>query len=56
MTVWVLPLPLLPEDVDEGGMSMLDGLPNCATHSVSRRQINHVKAGTERNSRCTQLS
>lgn len=28
MTVWVLLLPLLPEEVDEGGMYMLGGLPN----------------------------
>jgi len=56
MTVWVLPLPLLfEEEVDEGGMYMLDGLPNWATHSVTS-QINHVKAGAERNLRCTQLS
>ena len=55
MTVWVLPLPLLPEEVDEGGMYMLDGLPYWATHSVTG-QISHVKPGTESNLRCTQLS
>ena len=43
MTVWVLPLPLLPEEVDEGGMYMLDGLPNWATHSVTS-QISLVQS------------
>ncbi len=36
MTVWVLPLPLLPEEeVIEGGIIMLDGVPNWATHSIT---------------------
>ena len=55
MTVWVLPLPPPPEDVDEGGMYMLDGLPNWATHSVTS-QISLVQAGAERGLRWTQLS
>ena len=57
ITVWVLPLPLLPEeeDVDEGGIYMLDGLPYWATHSVTS-WINYVETGAERNLRCTQLS
>lgn len=46
MTVWVLPLPELPEsEVDEGGgMYMFDGLPNWATHSVTS-QITTSKQG-----------
>lgn len=35
MTVWVAPLPLLPEEVEEGGMYMEDGAPYSATHSVT---------------------
>jgi ribosome biogenesis SPOUT family RNA methylase Rps3 len=47
MTVWVVPEPLLPEEpeeVDEGGMYMLDGLPYWATHSVITSLINSVKS------------
>ena len=44
--MWVAPLPLLPEEVEEGGMYMEDGAPYSATHSVTN-QISHVKPGTE---------
>jgi hypothetical protein len=38
-----MPLPLLPEEVEEGGIIMLDGLPNWATHSVTSL-VNHGKS------------